>query len=282
MVQLKPIDGTDVYLWKYLPSLPLASTFLALFTILTSLLCWRMIKTRLWFCAVFAAGGLCQVIGYSARILAYWHTDHIGPYVVQSMFILLAPVLYAASIYMVLGRLIRSVHGERFSVVQSKWMTKLFVLGDFLALNVQGNGAGLTTKQKTQKAGQGIVVAGLFVQLMIFGFFIVVAAVWHLRMRRSLAKEQRLRPDVPWKQGLMMLYACSGLIIVRSIFRVVEYIMGTDGYPLTHEWTMYVFDAAPMWTVQVIFFVWFPDQLHTASEGSEGGHSLVESESVTR
>ncbi|KAI1624899.1 RTA1 like protein-domain-containing protein [Exophiala viscosa] len=275
MVHLKPVDGTGIYLWKYLPSLPLASIFLGLFTIMTSLLCWRMIKTRLWFSAVFAAGGLCQIIGYTARIFSYWHTDQIGPYIVQSMFILLAPVLYAASIYMVLGRLTRSVHGERFSVVHPRWITRLFVLGDFLALNVQGNGAGLMAKQKTQKIGQGIVVAGLFVQLMIFGFFIVVAAVFHVRMRRSRAKEPRSSTDIPWRQGLAMLYACSGLIIVRSIFRVVEYIMGTDGYPLTHEWTIYVFDAAPMWTVQVIFFLWFPDKLNKASEGGEDGQMLV-------
>lgn len=218
-------------------------------------------------------------MGYSARIYSYWYTDQIGPYVVQSTFILLAPVLYAASIYMVLGRLIRGVHGEPFSLVPAKWLTWLFVLGDLLALNVQGNGAGLTAKQKTKKVGQGLVIAGLFVQLIFFGFFMVVAAVFHMRMRRSLAKEPRSSSNVPWRQGLRMLYICSALIILRSIFRVVEYIMGTDGYPLTHEWTMYVFDAAPMWTVQVVFFIWFPDKLHGQNEGSEGGHELVGCES---
>lgn len=58
-----------------------------------------------------------------------------------------------------------------------------------------------------------------------------------------------------------MLYAVSALIMVRSIFRVIEYLLGSNGYPLTHEWTLYVFDSFLMLLVTVIFFVRYPSAL---------------------
>ncbi|KAH6974171.1 RTA1 like protein-domain-containing protein [Ilyonectria sp. MPI-CAGE-AT-0026] len=273
MAELKPVDGTDVYLWKYLPSIPAAIAFLVLFTLITIAHTWRMVKTKTWFTSVFVIGGAFQILGYAIRLVSHYYTNEIAPYVIQITFILLAPVFYAASIYMVLGRLIVSVHGEHCSVVRPAKMTKIFVAGDFLALTVQGNAAGLTAKAKTQKIGEYIVVSGLFIQLIVFGYFIIVAMIFHRRMNRHIAKEPGLTPDVPWRQGLKMLYACSALIMVRSIFRVVEYLQGVDGYLLSHEWPMYVFDAVLMLAVQIIFFIWFPDKF---SQGK--GHILVESE----
>ncbi|KAJ9655572.1 hypothetical protein H2198_005573 [Neophaeococcomyces mojaviensis] len=230
-----------------------------------------------------AFSSLVQIIGYGTRIFAHYHTNQIATYVVQSCFILLAPVFYAASIYMVLGRLIRSVHGERLSVIRPTRMTKLFVAGDIFSLTVQGNAAGLTAKDSTQKIGEYIITAGLLIQLIIFGFFVIAAVIFHKRMRQEIAKGSELSQDIPWRQGLKMLYACSALIMLRSIFRVIEYVMGIDGYLLSNEWPMYVFDAALMWSVQVIFFIWFPDKFQFSSVNvEEDGHMLVENESPIR
>lgn len=58
-----------------------------------------------------------------------------------------------------------------------------------------------------------------------------------------------------------MLYAISALIMVRSIFRAVEFIMGNSGYLLSYEWTLYVFDSLLMIIVTVIFYVRYPSEL---------------------
>lgn len=53
----------------------------------------------------------------------------------------------------------------------------------------------------------------------------------------------------------MALQASSGLIIVRSIVRLVEFIQGFDGYIISHEVFIYVFDALPMFLVTVAFCI---------------------------
>ena len=54
--------------------------------------------------------------------------------------ILLAPPLYAASIYMTLGRLIVHLDAENLSLVPVKWLTAIFVTGDVIAFAMQAAG----------------------------------------------------------------------------------------------------------------------------------------------
>jgi len=61
-------------------------------------------------------------------------------YSIQTILILLAPPLYAASIYMVLGRLILHLRAENYSIVPLKWMTGIFVTGDVIAFVMQAAG----------------------------------------------------------------------------------------------------------------------------------------------
>ena len=58
----------------------------------------------------------------------------------QTLLILLAPVLFAASLYMELGRIILLVDGESASLVRRTWLTKIFVGGDVLSFLVQSAG----------------------------------------------------------------------------------------------------------------------------------------------
>lgn len=83
-----------------------------------------------------------QVIGYVARAKSGQESPNwtLGPYIIQAIFLLVAPALYAASIYMELGRIIIMVEGESRSLVPLKWLTKIFVIGDVLSFFLQGGG----------------------------------------------------------------------------------------------------------------------------------------------
>jgi hypothetical protein len=64
----------------------------------------------------------------------------LGPYVMQSSLLLIAPALFAASIYMTLGRIIVLVNGEKYSIIRVNWLTKIFVAGDVLSFLMQSSG----------------------------------------------------------------------------------------------------------------------------------------------
>jgi hypothetical protein len=70
----------------------------------------------------------------------------------QSLLILVAPALFAASIYIILGRIILLVDGERYALVRRKWLTKTFVAGDVLSFMLQGAGKSrcITTEYSVQ------------------------------------------------------------------------------------------------------------------------------------
>jgi hypothetical protein len=58
----------------------------------------------------------------------------------QTLLLLLAPTLFAASMYMILGRLIRLLDAEAHSMIRTTRLTKIFVGGDILSFLVQSGG----------------------------------------------------------------------------------------------------------------------------------------------
>lgn len=80
-----------------------------------------------------------QVIGYSARAVNAAETPDWSqtPFIIQTLLPLLAPALYAASIYMILGRIIGCLHAEHLSFIPVRWLTKIFVFGDILSFAFQ-------------------------------------------------------------------------------------------------------------------------------------------------
>jgi hypothetical protein len=143
-------------------------------------------------------------------------------------------------------------------------------------------GGGLLAKAKDldgQKLGENLIIAGLFIQLFFFGFFIVVAGLFHYRI--SLYPTTRSKSlSVPWQRHLGILYAASFLIMVRSTFRIVEYIMGGDGVLLQTEAYLYVFDATLMFVMSTLFNVWHPSEIihrgHTSIGSMDSSSGAVE------
>ncbi|KAL3423043.1 RTA1 like protein [Phlyctema vagabunda] len=263
MPVLKPYRG-DYYLWNYIPSIAASVIFTLLFIGATSAHFWRQFKTRSKFCWPFSLGCLFEVIGYAGRATAANKTEKLMPYVIQSFFLLVAPALFAASIYMTLGRIIRCVKGEHHSIIRINWLTKVFVTSDVLSFMVQGGSSGLMFNESTAHIGEMVVLVGLFIQIIAFGLFFICAVIFKRRMDARPTLESYIA-TAPWKQTLYMLYTVSILIFVRSIFRVVEYIQGQQGYSMKHEWTLYIFDSIPMFVVAVVFFIYYPSTLQRAS-----------------
>jgi hypothetical protein len=108
-------------------------------------------------------------------------------------------------------------------------------------------------------AGEKVVIAGLALQVATFIVFLVACVDFHIRMNTSITSSTS--PSIyastdptTWRRTMRTLYALSGLILFRCVFRLIEYAMGNAAYLIAHEWTLYVFDAVPMTLVLVLFW----------------------------
>ncbi|PWY78126.1 RTA1-domain-containing protein [Aspergillus sclerotioniger CBS 115572] len=248
-------DATGGWIaYQYNPSMPAAVIFAAFFMIGTFLHTFRMIQTRTWFLIPLVIGGYFEAVGYIGRAMSASQTPDwtLGPYIMQSTLLLVAPALFAASIYMELGRIISLVKAEKLAIIRVNWMTKIFVAGDVLRAGIMVNGS--------PTMGQNLIVGGLFVQIAFFGFFVVSALVFQIRIASRPTDEAR-NDLIPWRKHMFALYSSSVLILIRSVFRVVEYLEGSDGYLLQHEVFIYLFDGLLMLSVLVIFVVIHPSEV---------------------
>ena len=89
-------------------------------------------------------GRLSEVIGYIARTSLSTKQEHLMPFIIQSTFVLIAPALMAASIYMLFGRLLVLLDCTSLSIMPSRHNTTIFVTGDTLSFLLQAGGGGLS------------------------------------------------------------------------------------------------------------------------------------------
>ncbi|EHK23072.1 uncharacterized protein TRIVIDRAFT_191638 [Trichoderma virens Gv29-8] len=248
----------DFRLYRYTPSLEVPIVAVAVFAILTGYHAILIKRHRSFYFTAFTIGGLFQCLGYAGRIWSHYDPMAIGGFVIQAILILVAPALYAASIYMILTRLIRSINAQHLSIVPVRWLTRIFVAGDVVSFVMQAGGGGIQAAGTLDlyNLGEKIIIVGLFVQIAFFGFFIVTTVMFHYKSVATPTPAARAEV-VRWKRHIYVLYTTSCLILVRSIFRVIEYLQGNGGYLISHEVFLYVFDALLMASVMSTFAVWY-------------------------
>lgn len=139
-----------------------------------------------------------------------------------------------------------------------------------VAFIMQGIGAiqvSTGTSKSSINSGKTTVLAGLGVQLFAFGFFSVIGLRFNIISRHfgavtaetnQIAGNGKKPSNPNWMGLLIALNTSCALILIRSIYRVVEFATGTNGYVTVHEWTFYVFDALPILPIFIIFVVMPP------------------------
>ncbi|PVH86718.1 RTA1 like protein [Cadophora sp. DSE1049] len=235
------IEGnTGIYPYK--PNSKICIVAAILFGGSACLHAWQMLRKRTWFYIPLFVGAVMMTFGYIARKFSAESPTEVLLYIAQSLLIILPPSLYAATIYMIYGRIAVFANAPGASIIRPVRVTKIFVVGDVIAFLIMAN------------TGQKVILFGLFVQLAFFGFFLFVALIFYKRMQSSPA-----RYTIPsygkhtWVQLIKLLFAAAAIIILRCIFRVIEFGQGHSGYLATHEVYMYIFDALPMFLVQAMF-----------------------------
>ena len=264
------MSGAFVY-YHYNPSLVAAAIFCTLFAISGLHHAYQLIRSRSWFMIPLLVGCVFEVIGYAARAFSAHETPNwtLGPYITQSLLLLVAPALFSASIYMILGYIILALDAEQHSPIRERWLTKIFVIGDILSFLVQGAGAGQLARADShaQTSGKYIIVGGLILQLLFFGLFVAVSAIFNHRIRRQPLPRSMPDNGIHWRTHMHILYIVSVLIMIRSLFRLVEFLQGYAGYLLSHEVYLFIFDAALMFIVVVAFNLKHPSAVRNILTG---------------
>ncbi|KAJ4335729.1 hypothetical protein N0V95_008812 [Ascochyta clinopodiicola] len=227
---------------------------------MTLLHVWAYIRYRKTSIIYVIIGGLCEIAGFSARIGSHYDNEAWAPFIIQGTLLLIGPLFFAATVYMMLGRTIKLADASAISRISPRWYTRIFVTADISTLIVQGLGASLmgTMQLSFALAGEKVVIAGLALQVATFIIFLVAAIdcdIRLVRMKRDSASDATDTSNDAWKTMLYTLYTISTLILFRCVFRLIEYAMGNAAYLIAHEWTLYVFDGVPMFAVLVLFFV---------------------------
>ncbi|PYH88925.1 RTA1 domain protein [Aspergillus ellipticus CBS 707.79] len=264
-------SSSDSYeLYRYNPSIPAAVIFIIVFAIVTIYHAYLMFRARSWYFTCFALGGIFQVIGYITRALAHNNTQNVSIYAVQTILVLLAPPLYAASIYMTLGRLIAHLDAEPLSLVSIRWLTGIFVTGDVISFLMQGAGGGIMSSGTASgmTLGENVIMGGLAVQLIFFSIFVIFASLFHFRIRKTPTQKSSISGiaqtgwrNPSWETIMVGLYSASVFILIRSIFRLIEYAGGNDGFLISHEVFSYIFDALLMFFTMVVMGAFHPSKV---------------------
>ncbi|KAH7314281.1 RTA1 like protein-domain-containing protein [Rhexocercosporidium sp. MPI-PUGE-AT-0058] len=249
-------------IWLFNPSLALAIVFAVIYAVP---LVWQSYLTvfryRAYYFSVVIVGAAFEVGGYVSRAVSIKRQDSIPPYAVSSSLIVLAPLFIAAGNYLLLTRLctrVLPVNVTRIYHLPLKNLTKIFVTSDIFTFLVQVSGSGIASSNNWEgdlvKIGENVLIAGLAVQVFSLVVFLAVLSKFQHLARR----EQKECAGAGWKVVVRAVWISCSLILVRSVYRLIEFALGIFGYPFTHEWMFYVFESVPMVPAIVVFCIWHP------------------------
>ncbi|KAF3406985.1 hypothetical protein DPV78_000640 [Talaromyces pinophilus] len=248
-------------LYDYDPSVSAAIIFAVLYSIVGVTTTYQYIALRCWFWIFMVIASLMETVGYIVRILSAKDPTSTLLYAVSFLPIFLAPAVIAASCYMAMGRIVLHVTPMNNRSVKSlwvppRWMTPIFVTGDLISFMIQVIG-GLKSVSGTSSDKQSafdIMKIGLAVQLVCFGLFLIISFRFHF-VSKSF---KGYWPDTRWPKFLWILNISACLVFVRSVYRMIEFCSGYDGYLATHEWNFYVFESLIILPIFLLFNIWHP------------------------
>lgn len=220
--------------FQYQPSIAANATFIAVFGTLMIVHLILGAWYRTWgYMACMAAGCILQIIGYAGRIMLHDNPFDFGPFLIQIICITIAPVFYCAAIYVLLSKFIvvTDASVSRFNPKLFYW---LFIPADITCLVLQATGGALSATGETEddvNVGVDISKAGLILQVVVLGLFLIMSADYLVSLRRKTA----LRIPRPKIVFLSFMLAAIIFILVRCIYRIIELEDGYFGPNFRHE-----------------------------------------------
>ncbi|KAJ7183411.1 RTA1 like protein-domain-containing protein [Mycena filopes] len=256
----------------YVPKKSLAVLAVALYGI-SAAIHWThffAVAPRRPFMLTLTFGMTFMATGFILRILYSNPPFTLGKYIAMDLFILLSPCFFLATDYILLSHLATSFDqavSDQCLLIRHSRIVKIFVWSDVSTFLLQSSGGGLSASHPT--LGNTIALIGLITQALSFLLFTIVLLVFGFRVSKHFPevwRGQHMRPfKILSRQPIddwrivfyIMCTTCIG-ILIRSVFRVVEFAGGYNGRVATHEGFFYSLDALPLWIAMSLYCVVWP------------------------
>lgn len=188
-----------------------------------------------------------------------------------------APPFIAATIYMFLGRIMLSLNAEHLSSMRPKWLTPIFVINDIICFLTQIAGAGVqvTGDAHVMSIGTKATLAGLIFSLIVFCFFVLIAAVFHRRLSQHPTSKVIRNPKLAWKRYMWALYMACFAVMLRNLIRTIQFGADKESPLNTKGAFIYVFDGFLMLLAMLAILIYHPGLLIKKARRAQKGEMLM-------
>jgi len=179
-----------------------------------------------------------------------------GLFILMEILLITSPATFLAFNYIIYARYVRNRVGVEYSPINPRRIAVMFVTSDITTFLIQGGGGGLqaSSKTSTAKLGTTVVLVGLVAQLISYSFYIFLVVFLHRRiLKRAPAIREESSFTVIW-----LIYFSSVFIVIRGVYRTIEFAQGHNGFLIHHEVYFYVLDALPLLLAICIYVPMWP------------------------
>ncbi|PKS09264.1 hypothetical protein jhhlp_003878 [Lomentospora prolificans] len=245
-----PIDACNSY-YLFEPNFAGNVAFAVMLGLTTAIHIVQAAVYKKKYCWVLIMGCAWESSAFVLRAAGAHNQQQLTFVVLGTLLLLLAPLWINAFLYMTVARLIHyMLPSQKVLGFRASLLTKLFVWLDILSFLVQGAGGSLLSNQDEGglaivRAGQKVYMVGVGIQAL----FIIAFSVLTIAFYRKLdAEAHRDRPISLTKKLLWVLLADFIFILIRIIFRLVEFIPGAneDNPILQSEYYVFFLDGFPV------------------------------------
>ncbi|KAJ7108025.1 RTA1 like protein [Mycena crocata] len=253
MSSVEPLEHSK---YGYVPTEWVCITFLALFGISTALHLGQAIYFRTWWLLPTAVlCGIGELAGWGGRFWSSQAPAEKTPYMMQITTTIISPTPLIAVSFILLGRIVQRL-GASYSRITPKWYSIIFVSCDFFALVVQGGGGGLAASADDEAGaamGANIMLGGIIFQFVAILVYCACAIDFLRRYKadRPVRKQTddelahtRMLMDPRVKKLIYALAFSTFVLLIRSVYRIIELATGWHGKIIETEIYFNIFDGA--------------------------------------
>ncbi|OTA65917.1 hypothetical protein K449DRAFT_297963, partial [Hypoxylon sp. EC38] len=272
----KIVDGS---IWVYAPNKGAPVFFAVAFLTTGAVHAWQATHYKSWkLTGFYALCGALFAAGFIVRELGAFDYTNLIYYIVSSCLVYFSPPIYELCNYYILGRILYFV--PYYSPIHPGRVLTTFAAISLVVETLNGIGVSYESNRSLpegiQNMGQSLLKASLILQLVVVTLFVTLAAAFQMKCRRNGINHVKVN------QALLTLYISSAIILIRCIYRTVEFfgftsidISSPDLSPIIrYEWFFYVFEATLMLCNSVLLNIrhprrWLPgsNKVYLAKDG---------------